>query len=337
MSKDADEEHSKPSRQAAEGTRSSSVWEWVGKAAAVAVTIYGFISGYPAIQDMITTPAAEIRWVDRDNVLLDPSNAAEIARAGTIIGDVVSVSGKIELTTDRLAVVANEIRFSEGATLSLSTSGGSGASIDVISSKISGGTIDVSGKDGSPSDDVVSRSGADGGALRVVAGAIENVRFIANGGAGADGQPGPDGRSGREGRCDGFGKWRPAQAGENGRPGQIGGNGGAAGLILIRNAGNAPTTLLSEPGRAGSGGVGGAGGKGGRGCTGWGGSQNNQSDGIRGRNGANGLNGQPLQPDVVADVAYRRAVEVARKAITDSELSQKEMLAIIEASSAKSS
>ncbi|MEL7100313.1 MAG: hypothetical protein AAGM84_15930 [Pseudomonadota bacterium] len=156
-----------------------------------------------------------------------------------------------------------------------------------------------------------SEAGGEAGDLVIVAQRLSGVELNA---MGSDGSPGRDGRhgtagangnAGRKGNCDGFGKWRAAQAGGNGGNGAAGGNGenggdgGDGGRIFIATVlqsgvlTNVAAGRGGPAGQGGQGGPGGTGGPGGRGCTGLGGTQGNAATGRDGTDGVDGRNGLP--------------------------------------------
>jgi hypothetical protein len=184
----------------------------------------------------------------------------------------------------------------------------------IISTRLEGGVIDASGRDGAGgrrSDvDVPPEPGEGGGGVLIATASLTN--FVVSvkggdGGIGADGRPRPnasDGRNGRDGDCGGFGAYKGATPGEDGsagfpaEDGQAGGNGGNGGtLVLITVVPIGPGVGMFGGGAGGIGGrigppgKGGLGGKGGAGCTGLGGSQPTQPNGNPGVDGAFGRNG----------------------------------------------
>ena len=115
----------------------------------------------------------------------------------------------------------------------------------IFADKVAGGSLDVSGIDGTTE----NRDGSDAGSVYVLARRIDRVNMKAVGGNGFPGGPGSRGRNGRNGSCAGFGGWRPAQRGGNGGQGEPGGKAGDVRIVF--GISDTPQNVNRSPGNEG--------------------------------------------------------------------------------------
>lgn len=298
------------------------IWEWVGKTLAAIGLGVGLIVGVYQLFEMMSTAPKDMTIIHSGEIVkLNAENASDLTASGNILADVLMIEGDIRVERDRLAIVANKITFNKDASLTLRRQDEKGGDLDLVTSHLIGGVIDVSGVDGVSAD---RKDGRPAGRLRVIAGLIEGTALVANGGDGRNGvQPGRA-INGQNGDCGGFGAWRPARRGADGARGEDGGDGGAAGSIFVQTAGPAPAAS-AEKGQAGRGSLGGEGGKGGTGCTGLGGSQPSKPNGARGAGGEDGQDGASNEPQVAAQTSFKPIVKDARASIKDGTLDSNEM------------
>ena len=195
-------------------------------------------------------------------------------------------------------IVAENVSLSPSAILR-------GPKIWIFADEISGGSLDVSGSDGTNN----VRDGSDAGSIYVLARRVINVDITAVGGNGIPGGQGASGYNGRDGSCAGFGGWRPAQRGGNGAPGEAGGKGGdGGGVRVVFGVSYQPRNVNRSGGIGSGGGPGGRPGVGGDGCVGLGGAQVSASSGSPGPTGMSGRDGivgslaVEEKPKLVADI-----------------------------------
>ena len=188
-----------------------------------------------------------------------------------INGRTVSLPESVD-TRHPVYIVAENVSFSQKSILR-------SPKIWIFADDISGGSLDVSGFDGTNN----VRDGTDAGSIYVLARSIISVDITAVGGNGVKGGKGASGYNGRDGDCAGFGDWRPAQRGGNGAPGETGGKGGNGGDVrVVFGVSYQPRNVNMSGGTAGEGGPGGDPGVGGDGCIGLGGAQVSAAGGATG-------------------------------------------------------
>lgn len=243
------------------------------------------------------------------------------ARAGSVVRqDVLKVSTPEDLLRDDVLakrydrIIVDNVRATvpSGSVIVANDIEGIGAgsfagpNFTIVSRRLANISVDASGD---------AASGEGKGNIALYVKMVSNTKLIAHGADGrvgtngADGARGADGGNGRDGSCDGFGGYRGADAGGDGRDGadgergEDGGNGKAGGTISLMTIGQ-PFGVIADvgggqggaAGNGGRGGLGGRGGKGGSGCVGLGGSQTGKPggrDGLPGKNGQNGKAGIP--------------------------------------------
>lgn len=278
------------------------ILEVIGALAAILGLVLGAKELYqwsrPSPEDYKITQSERSLLIDANNIHLEWPHV----EANEIIID----GQQVDVPRNAM-LVANNIKLSGGSSLH-------GTEFSIITSKISGGLIDVSGDNGAHGRLEVNgrtspETGQEGGSLWLLAAIVDSTLIRANGGTGGnglngrDGTPGRPGADGRNGDCAGFGGYKGAQAGSDGHPGgagengQNGADGGRGGTVdLFVPTGYRPNAEVSG-GTGGSGGIGGAGGsggpggRGGSGCVGLGGSQPNEKNGRPGSPGPSGSNG----------------------------------------------
>ena len=229
-----------------------------------------------------------------ETLTIDSNHQFSPDMLGSRYGEIVIDGVEIEMPTGA-TIAANRIEGKRGGAIV-------GSEFSVVAGQISNLTIDVSAD---------RSSSINGGDVRLYIKKITNSRLLANGSDGADGDKGndgtngTDGAAGRAGDCRGFGKYKMATAGADGRNGgdgqpggngAIGGNGGS--IFLTTVVAPVSTVVDVGGGSGGSGGAGGAAGAGGRGgpggagCTDIGGTQATKSSGRPGLPGKPGEQGQ---------------------------------------------
>ncbi len=197
----------------------------------------------------------------RENVALPPAQqdaGAQVVRvmSASDLTDLVRASrievvGVVEVSTP-VYMVANEVALSDGAAIL-------GSQIVVFSEKLSGGTLDVSGRG----------DRTDAGSIYVATNHVDGTNFKAVGGRGGRGSAGAAGKRGRNGDCSGFGGYRANSRGGNGAPGGRGRPGGTGGKVEVVYGMSIEIGHHDvRGGQGGPGAPGGSPGRGGAGCTG---------------------------------------------------------------------
>ena len=212
----------------------------------------------------------------------DVKLSAETNFSQVIQGHTVRLEDSVH-TDHPIFIVAESVILSKDATIHA-------PDIWIFSKSVTGGTLDVSGADGTAE----KKDGFHAGSIYILAKSVEGVNIKAIGGRGQKGDKGSRGKNGSDGNCDGFGKWEPAKKGGDGGPGGTGGRGGDGGnvRIVFGDSYRQQPFDLSR-GEGGEGGEGGGPGSGGDGCVGFGGVQSDASGGSYGPRGANGPPGLP--------------------------------------------
>lgn len=184
-------------------------------------------------------------------------------------------------SSDTVYIVARRVILSEEAFIRA-------PEILIFSNRVTGGTLDVSGTDGTAE----SMDGSNAGTIYVLATVVEGVNIRAGGGDGFRGKQGSRGPNGQDGDCGGFGRWEPARRGGNGGQGGRGGRGGDGGNVrIVYGEVYEQGSIETSKGTGGEGGRGGDAGTGGDGCVGLGGAQSDAASGSHGHPGPLGQDG----------------------------------------------
>ena len=202
---------------------------------------------------------------------------------------------------NKIQIVTNELNFGpEGKLVA--------PQIDIFATRVSGGTLDVSGNNAQEFGD----SGEEAGTIFIAAASVKDTKFIASGGNGKKGENGSTGKKGKNGQCaaskklggDGWIGAKDGGKGSDGKEGGDGGNGGNVKLLLAINQHPYRPEPNVNGGQPGEGGEGGKGGKGGKGCTGLGGTQDSHPKGHDGNSGDKGILGS-LGNFISRDIKFR--------------------------------
>ncbi len=240
-------------------------------------------------------PTAEIEQPNKRDEALRSADSTTLTNTGEVVrlsaetdfstlirGQTIRLDESVQ-TIHPVYIVGESVTLTDNATIRA-------PHIWIFSDSITGGSLDVSGADGT----IEEKDGAYAGTVYIVAQSVEGVNIRAIGGNGYSGDKGHRGSNGQDGDCAGFGGWEPAQSGGDGGPGGTGGRGGYGGSIrIVYGASHSQRDIIVRPGTGGSGGEGGDPGSGGDGCAGLGGAQSDASSGAYGPRGPNGADGAP--------------------------------------------
>ena len=247
-------------------------------------------------------PAAELTFVQVDK---------------PIVHSRIHIDRKL-VSQNKVQIVTNELVFGpEGKLVA--------PHIDVFATRVSGGTLDVSGKNVQE----LGASGENAGTIFITAASVKDTEFIASGGNGKKGKDGSNGKNGRNGQCShskslGGAGWKSATDGGRGSDGETGGRGGNGGdvtlLLAIYQHPYRPEPNVNS-GQPGEGGEEGRGGKGGTGCVGLGGTQDTHPNGQDGKSGDKGNPGSSGK-FISRDIKFRNV----KKILDNSNISESNQL-----------